>query len=431
MPIDDLPIPPSNLNINDLPAPPSKREPNIRDPRSKNIGEKTMYTGLGAASSFLGQLGDIQESMGKVIPTQKYGPQLPRTEQIEKFALAGNAPSKEQQKYMRGGEILGSFLAPSIGVTKGIAKKLPEAAETAGRLMPGAMEKGLSKLEEIAKPTDISQLGSSMESALNNALSIVQKSRSEEYAKLMAKAEQEVAGKEPRIVDTVNKYIKNQLIGKSKDLNDAEQKLLIETANNIRGKSLVGIDKEIRRLKDIAEETSMAPGYSSVRSRKAGEIAKELEKAIEPASKTYRQAKDLYKSASEPVNIYEHSVGRQLLEGSKDPASLPKQFFKTEYTVNNLRTLVGEENAVKFAKNHIANELSAETTAKGARAWMNKNDVWLKTFPKEKQAADTYVKNLEAIEKTRGRAKAVGIAGAGLVGATAGYNQLKKLLGIF
>jgi hypothetical protein len=300
-----------------------------------------------------------------------------------------------------------------------------------GRLMPGATKRATESVSKIATPTDVSKLGSSMEETLNAQLRATQATRSKEYQTLLDKATKEVAGNESKIVDNYNKYVKNQLEKNLADLNQAEQQLIIDTAKNIRGKSLVGMDKEIRRLRDIAEQAKISPGYSSVRSKKADEIADVLEAAIKPVSKTYRQAKDAYRVASEPVNVYESSVGKQFLEGSKDPASLPKNFFKTKYTVDNLKTLVGENKATQFANNHIANELSTETTAKAARSWFDKNKVWLKEFPQSKDATENYIRNLEKIEKTRGRAKNVAIAGAGVAGVTEAYTQLKKLLNIF
>jgi len=324
------------------------------------------------------------------------------------------------------GEVGGQLLGRGLQAT---GKAISDSA--LGRLMPGATKKATESISKIATPTDVSKLGSSMEESLNAQLRATQASRSKEYQTLLDKATKEVAGKESKIVDYYNKYAKNQLDKSIVDLNQAEQQLIIDTAKNIRGKSLVGIDKEIRRLRDIAEQTKISPGYSSVRSKKADEIADVLEAAIKPVSKTYRQAKDAYRVASQPVNVYESSVGKELLEGSKDPASLPKNFFKTKYTVDNLKTLVGENKATQFANNHIANELSAETTAKAARSWYDKNKVWLKEFPQSKDATENYIRNLEKIEKTRGRAKNVAIAGAGVAGVTEAYTQLKKLLNIF
>ena len=120
-----------------------------------------------------------------------------------------------------------------------------------------------------------------------------------------------------------------------------------------------------------------------------------------------------------------------MLEGRVDPASLPDKFFKTKYSVDQLKGVVGEADATRFANNHIANELSVETTAKAARSWYDKNKVWLKEFPQSRDATEAYIKNLEKIEKTRGGAKNVAIAGATIGGATEAYNQFKKLLNVF
>jgi hypothetical protein len=324
------------------------------------------------------------------------------------------------------GEVGGQLLGRGLQAT---GKAISDSA--LGRLMPGATKKATESISKIATPTDVSKLGSSMEETLNAQLRATQATRSKEYQTLLDKATKEVAGNESKIVDNYNKYVKNQLEKNLADLNQAEQQLIIDTAKNIRGKSLVGMDKEIRRLRDIAEQAKISPGYSSVRSKKADEIADVLEAAIKPVSKTYRQAKDAYRVASQPVNVYESSVGKEFLEGSKDPASLPKNFFKTKYTVDNLKTLVGDGKATQFANNHIANELSTETTAKAARSWFDKNKVWLKEFPQSKEAAENYIRNLEKIEKTRSRAKTGAYIVGGTVVGSEAYNKLKNTLGLF
>jgi hypothetical protein len=333
----------------------------------------------------------------------------------------------------RPGLELAAGLAPSLvtGGAYAIPKMARSVAGTAERLMPGAVEKGKKLLSTIAPSTDVSTLGAQMESTLNQALKSTQTTRSTDYNTLMTQAGKEAAGKESRILDNYTKYVKKELIGKPQDLNDAEQKLLAESVQAVRGKSLVAMEKELRRLKDIAEETKLAPGYSAVRSSKAKEMARELEKSIDLIAPSAKKARTGYREASEPVNIYESMLGRKALEGEKDPAKLPDLFFKTKYTTDRLKTLIGEQNATKFANSHIANELQPLQTAKQARAWVDKNKVWLEEFPQSYRATENYVKNLEQIEKTRTRAKTSALGVLGAAGAKSAYDQLRQILGGF
>jgi len=408
--------------------------------------ERAGATAYGAATGFLGVPGEIEKFATYTAPQflglQKKGYQekapeflggrptvFPTTEDIQSMGqkVGIKKPRKEVKGYQDVGELLGSVGTAIPSLVRGGAA----LAKTGGRLLPSAMEKATGEITKIAQPTDISALGESMESSLNKSLKAAQKTSSTEYERLLNEAAQEAAGNESRVVDSFTKYIKENLINKAKDLNDPQQKLLIEAYQNIRGKSIKGIELEIRRLKDIAKETSLTPGYTAARSTKAKEAAKQLEQSVDLVTKKAKEARKAYESTIEPVNIYQSTVGKKLLENRVDPASLPDKFFKTKYSVDQLKGVVGEADATRFANNHIANELSVETTAKAARSWYDKNKVWLKEFPQSRDATEAYIKNLEKIEKTRGRAKNVAIAGATIGGATEAYNQFKKLLNVF
>jgi hypothetical protein len=414
-------------------------------PKATNL-ERAGATAYGAATGFLGVPGEIEKFATYTAPQflglqkkgyQEKGPEFlggrptvfPTTEDIQNMGqkVGIQKPRREVKGYQDVGELLGSVGTAIPSLVRGGAA----LAKTGSRLLPGAMEKATGEITKIAKPTDISALGESMESSLNQSLKAAQKTSSTEYERLLNEAAQEAAGNESRVVDSFTKYIKENLINKAKDLNDPQQKLLIEAYQNIRGKSIKGIELEIRRLKDIAKETSLTPGYTAARSTKAKEAAKQLEQSVDLVTKKAKEARKAYESTIEPVNIYQSTVGKKLLEGRVDPASLPDKFFKTKYSVDQLKGVVGEADATRFANNHIANELSVETTAKAARSWYDKNKVWLKEFPQSRDATEAYIKNLEKIEKTRGRAKNVAIAGATIGGATEAYNQFKKLLNVF
>jgi hypothetical protein len=319
----------------------------------------------------------------------------------------------------------GAVLGPAAEVG------IPAAGKLLSKIAPNAVEKAQKLLSKISPKTDVDTLGKEMESTLNQNVKNVMSARSKEYTELMAKAKQELAGNENRVVDNYTRFIKEQLINKAQDINNPQQKLLLESYNNIKNKSLDGIELEIRRLKDIGKETSISPGYNGARSAKAREAAQQLENAVDSITKTAKKARENYRDSSEPINVYDYIVGKKVLQGEADPAKLPNMLFNSRFSVQKLKELVPDQQLVeKYAKNHIANELDG-LSAKEARSWYKTNESWLDELGGEtKKLTRDYVDNLAQTQgavNTRNRV----LIGLGVAGTTiTGASELKKALGL-
>jgi hypothetical protein len=447
--ISNLPVPPKS-DISNLPVPPSAPKE-----KSADYGPpEWLYGGArGAVKSIASFPGEVE----KFIPTQV----LPKAAVTAPLAstmlytgreiiprMFGQAPRKtaaptseevsqiltslgqEPPKTPLGktSETVGEF----IPVGKGLLElgKAGVARTPLKRLLPGATEKAkvaLKPLGEVA--TDESRLGEQMKINLENRLSSLRTSRSAEAETAKKLYFAKAAGKEGQVLENYNNFIKDELTNNIRNLSPAEKKLLIDSSKRLQGNpSIEAIEKELRYLKDMADTPRMVQGYESIPVIKAGELAKKLENFLPQEGKVFRQK---YKEMSEPVNIFDTLKGRKAVGEETDPATLPKTFFKTKDSVRRLRQLTQNEDEVrKYANQHTLNELSS-LEPKKAIDWYNNNKIWLEEIKPTNEAVKQYIDELKNIESMRSKGKAVGYTGAFLVGASAGWNKLKTLLGGF
>jgi hypothetical protein len=350
----------------------------------------------------------------------------PISEIAKKIIPRATKPTTEAAGFEEIGEAIGFPIGGGAGVSA--ARKTGELTK---RALPGSVKKAQEELSKVGKATGESQLGERMEESLNRQLKDVMATRSKNYKDLMDKAVQEGLGKESKVIDAYNRYIKNELATKRGEINKDELSLIQEVANNLRGeKNVRGIEKEIRRLKDIADTPKISPGYSSIISMKAKDIADVLQKEVDLIAKSAAKARDVYQTESAPVNVYDFMLGRKALEGELDPAKLPQKFFQTPFTVSKLKQLVKDPAEVDvYAKNFIANELNGKT-GKQAQTWLSNNKEWINSvgggLPNQ---VENYVNNLARTENavsTRNKA----LIGLGLTGASiSGLSSLKSALG--
>lgn len=344
----------------------------------------------------------------------------------KKVIPRATTPTTEAEGFETIGETTGLPVGAGAGVSA--AKK---TAELSKKILPGSIKKAQAELSKVGKVTGTSQLGERMEESLNSQLSKVMSERSKNYENLMNKAVEEGRGKESRVMDAYNRFIKSELASKRGELDKGEINLMEQVANNLRGeKNVKGIEKEIRRLKDIAEMPNISPGYSSIVSTKAKEIAKVLQSEVDLIAKSAAKARAAYREESAPVNVYDFMLGRKAIEGELDPAKLPGKFFQSPFTVSKLKQLVKDPAEVDiYAKNFIANELNGKT-GKQAQAWLNGNQEWINSVGGElPKQVNSYVDNLARTENavsTRNKA----LVGLGLTGASiSGIGSLKSALG--
>jgi hypothetical protein len=435
--ISDLPVP-SKSDISDLPAP-------AKAPKEKggDYGPPDwLYGGArGVAKGILGFPGEVEKLTTYDIP-KMFGAKpkedffmgrptvFPTMEEVGKgLTYIGAEPPKTPLG--KTSEFVGEILPvgkKGLELVKAGIEKTPLK-----RLLPGATEKAKAALKPLGEvATDESRLGEQIKTNLENRLSALRKTRQAEAETMKAKYFKAGAAKETQILENYSNFLKDELINNARNLSPAEKKLLTDSQNRLAGNpSIEAIEKELRYLKDIAETPRVVQGYEAIPTIKAGQTAKRLEKILNdlvPEGKAFRTK---YKEMSEPVNLFDTLKGRKAVGAETDPATLPKTFFKTKDSVKRLRDLAGnEQEVVKYANQHTLNEL-ASLEPKQAIDWYNKNKIWLEEIKPTNEAVKQYVDELKNIESMRSKGKAIGYTGAGLVGASAGWNKLKTLLGGF
>ena len=310
----------------------------------------------------------------------------------------------------------------------GAVRQIPEVAS---RLVPGATAKAQQAISNIGKATDVSTLGRNIEDFLSKRLGMSRSFRGAKAERDYGQFFQQGAGKEPQIVQEYQNQLA-KVMGKAGDLSPSEQKLIAQSNDIISSNpSIVGIEKEIRRLKDISQQPKTVTGYDSIVSTQAGKLAQELEKTVNRLVPKAAKAREAYEQASKLPNLYEKVFGKGAAEELvKDPASLPKKLFSTKDSLQTFRDVAKNDRFVEqAARDHVASELKG-LNAEQAAKWYRDNRIWLEDLPKINGEAMQYLKNLQAVKSTQRTALKTAGGLAALGGASAGYSKLRSLLGL-
>jgi len=465
--ISDLPVPTKSADFSDLPVPPAKPSGSpIQQLKEKTLAEQKSYgpsgtaalksaiesaggaggayagaelgAGLGAmtgplapvAVPSLGIAGGIAGYYGGEKLQEKAGQAIPESVK-QKLGF-----SKEQREAEKKAHPIASTVgkyAPDVAAAGPLlSDAIKTGATTLSRVLPGATKRAQSELARVGESTDTSTLGKQMSDYLGTKLQEFRKARSNEAEQLFNAYAKEGAGKEGQVLDNFNNYLTEEFVKNQKNMTQEEINLILDTSKRLSvDKSITGLEKELRHLKDIANTPKITEGYSSIRVNKARDLAKKLEKELNDAAPTtaekYREA---YKEASEPVNLFDTIQGRKATSAESDPAALPNYFFKSKFTVDRLKQLSGDEKFVEqAARQHIASELK-DLNPKEAVKWYRDNKVWLEELPSVNSQTKAYVDNLEALGKTQSKAKQAAYGAAALGGLTSGYYKLKSTLGL-
>jgi hypothetical protein len=310
-------------------------------------------------------------------------------------------------------------------------KALGKAPEVASRLMPGATAKAQQAISKIGQATDVSTLGRNIEDFLSKRLGMSRSFRGAQAERDYGQFFQQGAGKEPQIVQEYQNHLA-KVMGKAGDLSPSEQRLIAQSNEIISSNpSIVGIEKEIRRLKDISQQPKTVTGYDSIVSNQAGKLAQELEKTVNRLVPKAAKAREAYEQASKLPNLYEKVFGKGAAEELvKDPASLPKRLFSTKDSLQTFRDVAKNDRFVEqAARDHVASELKG-LNAEQAAKWYRDNRIWLEDLPKINGEAMQYLKDLQAVKSTQRAAIRTGAGLAALGGVSAGYSKLRSLLGL-
>ena len=344
------------------------------------------------------------------------------------------------------GMIEAGELAPAIAGGAGLVKRGVEGGVKAlgkvgdfvsdlGRgLKPRTLLEG-----GLGKPSTISHVGEGIQKKVEENLGRLSKERAPKAKKLfdayLAKGrENEGAILEDYKKSLAGYYAEGVSSGK---LSPEEAKAIHHAADRISGRvaemggaggekvapGIGALEKERRFWNDVASGYDVK-GAEAIPATAAEDIAKLLEKAIKKyAPAEYDAAMKGYQELSAPINKFNTALGKRavakadgfLPEMAKtDPALVPKAFFKTRRSVQELKDLTGDPKfAEEAAKSHVANDLARATTRAEVEKYMTKNADWLQEFPGLK-------KQLSDAAKTIGKgesAKTAGKVGLGILGA--------------
>jgi len=412
-------------------------DPFAAKPKEKSFGEKALefvepsVEALGTAGgAFVGSgLGPMGTIGGGALG---YG-MSKEAMQLAKLGLGQAPPRTPTQKIVEPVKnVLEGAAGAAIPVAGakalGAVRQIPEVAS---RLVPGATAKAQQAISNIGKATDVSTLGRNIEDFLSKRLGMSRSFRGAQAERDYGKFFQQGAGKEPQIVQEYQNHIA-KVMGKAGDLSPNEQRLIAQSNEIISSNpSIVGIEKEIRRLKDISQQPKTVTGYDSIVSNQAGKLAQELEKTVNRLVPKAAKAREAYEQASKLPNLYEKVFGKGAAEELvKDPASLPKRLFSTKDSLQTFRDVAKNDRFVEqAARDHVASELKG-LNAEQAAKWYRDNKLWLEDLPKINGEAMQYLKDLQAVKSTQKTAKRA-LGGAALLGgASAGYSKLSSLLGL-
>lgn len=120
---------------------------------------------------------------------------------------------------------------------------------------------------------------------------------------------------------------------------------------------------------------------------------------------------DAYHASSENLKKYGTVAGKKITamdkvdleKFAKDPADLPKSFFRSQQGIKDLIELTGDKALVtQLAQEHTSRELMGQSS-KQVRSWLQKNSDWVKEVPELQSKVAQYAGKLEKIERVEGK----------------------------
>lgn len=414
----------------------------------------------GALAGLLGIPGDIESAARGFIggaaqlagaPTWAVSamekPYLPTTSKLEEI-LPGKSLAVSHPVAQTVGEIIPAVVPIGAATAEKAATEIPRVASD---VWFGGAKRAQEAVRGIEAPQTPSvggdQLRASLVNRFKSLLSRRQVQTDAARASFLAKNENA-----PAVVSDYGNYLKELYQDEKGSLNDEERSVLLDSARNIygdkndenvlrrwfskksppfpQGRSLEAIDKEIRRLNDIAYRGERQ-GYGAVKRSFAEQLAKKLSSVTGERVPEYAAYRSQYAQLSRPINEFQDTMlGGKLIERtsdflpsdfSVDTATLPSKFFHTRDSVNLLKRLAGgdtdfvEANARLYAASQL-DKLTREPVlgisrlfpgskatkiADIAAKWDRDNADWLNEVPGTKAAVKDYVKYLRRTSLTQ------------------------------
>lgn len=332
------------------------------------------------------------------------------------------------------------------------AGKMSAAAEKTTEIGQKALSEAQAARSQIGTPRDDSAVGTSIREKIMSMFGDIAKTRSSAYAAQKKLRDDVVSQKESagQLVKDLPEYqqLLTDLRGKlliGKTAQEAKtapvtEKGVLQAYQNIydavnQRRVMIGVDTNgnpayktfptsfdalddvRRRLGDVAFGKEVE-GYSAI----GADIARTYyAKLSDIQSKFAGEAHDAlqanYEMASRLLDKYKSRAGKKATAADRfdptrfntDPASLPRDYFNSKQSVNDLLELTGNDRAfvVKEASDFVSRQLGSSNlqTAKAAKDWVYKNESWLKELPEVKSKVDSYIRGLERGERVAEKSK--------------------------
>jgi len=181
--------------------------------------------------------------------------------------------------------------------------------------------------------------------------------------------------------------------------------------------SFEALDDVRRRLGDVAFGKEVE-GYTAIGKNIAEQYYKKISEIQSKfAGESHDTLQSSYEMASRLIDKFKSKAGQKATaidrfdpaRFSTDPASLPRDYFSSKQSVQDLLDLTGNDKAfvVKEASDFAARQLGASSrqSAKAAKDWAYKNESWLNELPEVKAKVSAYVTGLERAERIADKSK--------------------------
>ena len=337
---------------------------------------------------------------------------------------------------------------------RGAAQRL---AGTAAELEEGkktVIDRAKGALRQVGDATrEVSEIGRTLRDRILSRFETGALERSEAYKKQKAIRDAAVAAKENQgvLVESTPEYkelvqdLRNKLlIGSTarkqttapvtepgvlkayKNIYDAVTARRVEIGVNEVGNpvyktfptSFDALDDVRRRLGDAAFGKA-AEGYEALGQKIAQEYYAKISNIQSKfAGESHDVLQSEYEIASKLLNKFKTKAGAKATamdridpeQFKSDAKGLPAALFNSQQSVQDAIALTGDRNLIaKEASDYVAKTL-ANMDAKAAKNWLSskQNSDWLSALPEVRQAANTYVANLERAESMAGGMAKVG-----------------------
>ena len=428
----------------------------------EGIGQKDVNKMLSeSGKGVLSGMGQTATGIGELLPGEAGAASARATKALKDY---GYGPS----------QVLGSLIAPSASITKapilagtlyGLAAPTGEE-DTATRYLEkslsgvlggalGFAAKPLPSVEKtISQATSPSAVGEKIEKNLTERLKDLIKNRRQDFEEIKDSYLSAGSKSQDKILNDYKSLLQNTYAEGAAKGSPDEQALAEKLWKRIsdRPTSLTekeagkvapdfdAIEKERRFLNDVSNGLKIE-GAEGITATFAKDMANKLESIIENnVPKEFNNFIKTYKTLSEPINQYNRAVGGAVIkradeylpELSKiDPANIPNKFFSSRRSINDLRSLSGDENFVNsIAKEHIATELRGKETAKEIKDYLSKNYDWLQELPSIRKDLDAIASLRSKSEIAKALAKWSTVAALASAGAKPITSAASKLYGI-